>query len=277
MTLFRTLAAHALRRGRELLLDNALVLTRAQVRCPVCGHPLASTLRYGRFAAATGPARSRAEVGKGHEKYRCLACGHVYTTWFPALSEFSAIYSQMYEGRQQLEPSPRSRHQETLVRRLIARCGEGGRYLDFGCGGNFTIAYALQGQGLRVHACDIHADAPYDQDVFFRFDPDRRDDACFDGISSLDAIEHVQDIRATWTYFNRALRPGGFMVHSFPSAFRYGTRHYFFQIPFHSCLFSRTSLAAWSRQMGFEYLGPEPLTGSDVPECYWFQKVGPPS
>lgn len=268
------LASAAARRARELLLDNRFMLPSIQVECPVCGHPSASLLRYGPFAAATGAARNRAEVGGGHEKYRCLRCGHLFTTWFPDLSGFSEIYSEMYDAPLQLQPNARLTHQETLVRKLAARSGAEGRFLDFGCGGNFSIAYALRREGLLVHACDIHRDAPYDGDTFFRFDPALPHIERFAGISSLDAIEHVQDIAATWTYFNRALRPGGLMLHSFPGAFRYGPRHYFSQIPFHACLFSRRSLEIWCSRMGFEYLGAEPLPGSDVPECYWFRKVG---
>jgi SAM-dependent methyltransferase len=265
----------AARRAADDLLSHPLLLPRANATCPVCGFTRVAVLRYGGFRdVATGAALKLREIHAGHEKYRCLDCDHLFTTWFPALDDFSEIYSRIYDDDQQLAPNARRPHQEALIRKLVAKRGASGSYLDFGCGGNFSIAFDLRREGLSVSACDIHKDYPYDNDVLLRFDPSRDDEGRFDGISSLDAIEHVQDIAATWRYFNRALKPGGLMVHSFPTAFRYGYRHFFSRIPFHACLFSHRSLSLWTRRLGFEYLGPEPLPGSDVPECYWFRKIG---
>jgi len=262
------------RKLRLLLACSRFVLRAKRVQCPVCTHEVASVLRYGPFLDVfDGPSQALPEIRTGHEKYVCRECGHCFTTWFPALDEFSVLYSNLENDDQRLVPNSRCNAQREMIRRLIARRGPDGRYLDFGCGRNFSICHDMRRDGLDVCACDIHRSYPYDGEVFFRYDPARPDVSRFDGISSMDAIEHIQNIASVWRYFNRALKPGGFMVHSFPSVFRYGYGHLFCRIPVHACLFSRRSLQIWSDKMGFSYLGSEPLPDCDVGECYWFRKI----
>lgn len=247
---------------------NQIFLKRVLMQCPICDNLEAYILHYGSFRT------SRGNKLASHNKYICAKCSHVYSNWFHTeTNKMGELYANFFHDRPwPIAPNPRKKAQEELINMLIQKRDKDGDYLDFACGSNFSIAYEMREKDVNVFACDIRNDLPYDNEILFKCTPSKPFDEKFDGISSIDAIEHIQNIYETWKFFNKSLKKDGLMVHSFPTTFKYSYAHYFFRIPFHFCLFSKESLLLWCDKMGFEYLGEENLHGSDVGECYWFKK-----
>lgn len=240
--------------------------TLTAASCPVCRCVRSTRLRYPSFEAPN-------TTVPPHDKYECRSCGHVFTRWLPDdVDDVGNVYSEAYDdGRP--EPNPRKPVERTLLDRAIEQMGSEGRYLDFSCGDNYSVVGDCRSEGLDVHGCDIRESFPTDLDGLFRYHPEMSVERPFDGIVSVDALEHVQDVGSAWRFLNRSLVEGGVMLHSFPTAFRFHKGHHFFRIPFHACLFSRESLSRWSEHMGFEYLGERELPDSDVGYYYAFEKT----
>ena len=256
-------------RLKGILKFQPLFLKKTLATCPVCNHYQAYILPYPAF-------KTPLKKLPPHDKYLCSYCGHVYTRWLSqSVNQIGQIYSACYDQKEQrkINANPRKTAQKKLLLLLAKKTKKQGCYLDFACGDNFSIAADLRKEGLKVWACEIRNKYPYDNKVFFRYNPSKPFKKKLAGIASLDAIEHIQTIKKTWRFFNLSLKKNGLMVHSFPTAFRYHYYHRFFRIPFHACLFSRKSLLLWSKKMGFKYLGEEALPESDVGVCYWFKKV----
>lgn len=235
--------------------------------CPVCQHIEAIRLRYPAFETPniTIPP---------HDKYECQSCGHVFTKWLPNdIHNLGNLYSKAYDTDEVVKPNPRKSIERKLLDRIMEDLGDENRYLDFSCGNNYSVVTEARSNGEQVFGCDIRESFPDDQEGLFHYHPEMTISCEFDGIISVDALEHVQDIESTWRFLNRSLVKGGIMLHSFPTAFRFHKGHHFFQIPFHACLFSRQSLRQWSEKMGFEYRGERKLFGSDVGYYYVFEKV----
>ncbi|MCK4326937.1 MAG: methyltransferase domain-containing protein [Candidatus Diapherotrites archaeon] len=245
---------------------NSLVLKKVLMACPVCESVEARVLHY-------PPFKTPLKRLPAHDKYLCENCGHVYSKIFPEdILQMGKIYTYCYG--QNTEATPRKESEKRLQYELIEKLGRGGAYLDFSCGNNFSVAYELRKEGTEAYACEIREGYPYDDKIFFRYNPREPFTEKFDGISSVDAIEHIQGIRQAWQFFNKSLKKNGLMAHSFPTTFKYGHNHHFFRIPFHTCLFSEKSLRLWSKKMGFKYLGEASLKNSDVGVSYWFKKTG---
>lgn len=235
--------------------------------CPVCRHVEATRLRYPRFETAN-------MIIPSHDKYECRSCGHVFTRWLPDdIDDLGDLYSMAYDTDEIAGPNPRKSAERKLLNRAMEERGADGNYLDFSCGHNYSVVTDARSDGEQVYGCDIRDSFPVEREGLFQYHPEMSVPREFDGIVSVDALEHVQDLEAAWQFLNRALVEGGVMLHSFPTAFRFHRGHHFFQIPFHACLFSRESLSRWSERIGFAYRGERELPGSDVGYYYAFEKV----
>lgn len=207
----------------------------AGIPCPVCG----GSSRTTRFDRPEGTI----------EKYICSNCGHLFSDFLqtdPGLGQEMFHFDTENPGRQT---------QVELLEELIWRSGsQHGVYLDFGVGGNLAAFQEVQARyrDHRLMACDTY---PSPVPGYFQTYAEDSPQHCFDGISSYAVVEHLTDTLATWTYFNRLLKPvvdgGGIMVHAFPSQLHHEYAHWSIQIRSHVCLFSHASLARVCEQTGF--------------------------
>jgi SAM-dependent methyltransferase len=108
--------------------------------------------------------------------------------------------------------------------------------LDFGCHDG-AVVEALRGDGLDVSGFDV-ADGkdtaawsrPYVRYVDLAHYRIPWSDASFDVLYSHHVLEHVADYRQALGEMHRVLRPGGVMVHLFPSRWRVLEAHW--KVPF---------------------------------------------
>lgn len=258
-----TLRSRLLRFKHDFGRDKAVAAS-----CPVCGHVRSLQLSYPPFETPHLPIPA-------HDKYKCCTCGHVFTQWLPnEINALGDLYSEAYDEEGTPAPNPRKSAERRLLDMSMEEHQEGS-FLDFSCGNNYSVVMEARSEGFDVYGCDIRESFPAELEGLFQYHPSMDVPRTFDGIVSVDALEHVQDMESAWRFLNRSLEDGGVMLHSFPTAFRFHRGHHFFQIPFHACLFSRESLSRWSKQMGFKYRGEHVLTGSDVGYYYEFEKVEP--
>jgi len=245
------------------------------ITCPVCMHTTTKALRYGRFAHVTGESRCLPEVSS-HRKYICVNCGHCFANWLDGdLANTADKYAGIYDGAQLLQEGPRARYEEGLFRYVLRRLGNPKKatLLDFGCGPNRSPVEKLRNEGFDARGCDILPIYSYDGDVFFQHTANASPWlGRFDGIVSIDVVEHLADTIGSWSYFNRILKPGGIMAHCFPSQIHYSFLHSYFRTPFHVCLFSRRSISLLLERTGFVLDDVEPFD-ADVPYVFCFRKT----
>jgi len=244
--------------------------------CPICGRNRTKAVAYGRAEHLTGSSADLAEA-KGHNKYRCMHCGHFFTNW---LDDSIGSVARKYSGRYGQPPDSikgnvREEDEKALFRMLCGLLGPPREtsVLDFGCGPNVAPTLELRAQGYDAHCCDILEEYDYDGEVFFKHENDAtRRRGAYDGIISLDVVEHLGNTIESWTYFNRILKPQGKMVHSFPSQFHYRFDIPYFAAPFHTCLFSPKSLGLLMEKTGFRLDDIVPFQG-DIPWAFVFTKT----
>jgi hypothetical protein len=242
--------------------------------CPICGSNRSMEIKYGRADFITGPSAELPEA-QAHSKYRCHRCGHLYSHWLDVgLEQVGQVTGEAYANDKLRVENFRAKYQLGLLRLLLDLLGHPARarLLDFGCGPNLSPTQTLRGEGHDAHCCEI-MDYPYDGEIFFRHtnDPARWRNY-FDGIVSIDVIEHLGNTLETFTYFNRILKPGGYMAGCFPTQYHYQRNHSYFQNPYHVCLLSPESLEILCRKTGFALLRIEPFE-ADIPFVFLFQKT----
>jgi hypothetical protein len=242
--------------------------------CPICGGSRSMEIRYGRADFITGPSAQLPEA-QAHSKYRCRRCGHLYSHWLDVpLEQVGKVSGEAYGTDKLRVENFRAGYQLGLHRYLLGVLGHPARaaLLDFGCGPNLSPTTTLRREGHDARCCDI-MDYPYDGEIFFRHtnDPARWRNF-FDGIVSIDVIEHLGNALETFTYFNRILKPGGYMAGCFPTQYHYQRDHSYFQNPYHVCLLSPASLKILCRKTGFALLRIEPFE-ADIPYVFLFRKT----
>lgn len=238
------------------------------VPCPICTH--GNSLQF-------APPPGKANGAAAPRKYLCRRCGHFFDPGLDgSLDRAATVYRQDKTPAALTQENARSVHQLSLLRRVLARLDtpEDACVLDFGCGSNRSPTRTLRAEGIDAHCCDILADYPYDEDIFFQYelnDPHWR--GRFDALCSIDVIEHLGDTLKAWGSLNRMLKPGGWMAHCFPARMHYALRHPTCLAAEHACIFSRRSLQMTSQATGFRLMGVS-FFPADVPFVFEFQKVG---
>jgi SAM-dependent methyltransferase len=242
--------------------------------CPICGSNRSMEIQYGRADFITGPSAQLPEA-EAHSKYRCRHCGHLYSHWLDVdLQQVGKLTGDTYNTDKLWVENFRAKYQLALHRYLLDLLGHPARanLLDFGCGPNLSPTMTLRKEGHDVRCCDI-MDYKYDGEIFFRHTNDSaRWRNFFDGIISIDVIEHLGNTLETFTYFNRILKPGGYMAGCFPTQHHYQRDHPYFQNPYHVCLLSPQSLNMVCEKTGFALLKIEDFP-ADVPHIFVFQKI----
>jgi hypothetical protein len=242
--------------------------------CPICGSHESMEIKFGRADFITGPSAELPEA-KGHSKFRCHHCGHLYSHWLDIeLERVGKFSGEAYNDDQLRVENYRAKYQLNLMRYLLALLGHPAHanLLDFGCGPNLSPTMTLRKEDHDVRCCDI-MDYPYDGEIYFRHTNDAsRWPQFFDGIVSIDVIEHLGNTVESFTYFNRILKPGGYMAGCFPTQYHYKRSHPYFHNPYHVCLLSPKSLKILCQKTGFSLLKIEPFE-ADIPFVFLFQKV----
>jgi SAM-dependent methyltransferase len=240
------------------------------ILCPICGNRSAKLFRFGPDRTVTGPSRRYPEISVGHDKYCCTHCRNIFATWLQRdVNEVGEIYSGICDGSSEVHVENDRKERQKEMMRICARLirehdGERTahiRILDFGCGPNFRAAYELRQEdpGLELFGCDINPALPYDGKIFFRFAGDFSAEmrGVFDGITSVDVFEHLNDPVKDMERFNRLMRIGGMMVHFAPLQWLLRLRRGHFETAFHTNFPSKKSLRILCEKTGFEFLGDE--------------------
>ncbi|MDO9549196.1 MAG: class I SAM-dependent methyltransferase [Candidatus Marinimicrobia bacterium] len=248
--------------------------------CPVSGGKKAKVFRYGKDPYATGEVLKLDEISKGHDKYCCVECKHLYALWLrKSANKVGELYSNIYAGGGEVyTENDRKDIQKEMMRIAHKYCSgnvEGAfAGLDFGCGPNFRAAYELRDEGIEAYCSDILPKLPYDGKVFFKFDEHSAEifKNRFSAISSVDVLEHLNWPVNDFLVFNRMLKPKGFMVHFTPMINHFPVFGSHADHVFHTNFFSSKSLAIICEKTSFR------LVNKVVkPRGYWyyiFQKLG---
>lgn len=196
--------------------------------CPICSCKTARVFHYGRDTYATGNVLLFDEVSKGHKKYCCTYCKHIYALWLRKdLETVGNLYSNIYSGESEVYIE----NERKEIQKQMMRIAQEIYYysnskkseipftvLDFGCGPNFKAAYELRKEGIEAYCCDILPGLPYDNNIFLKYDSDfsKSFQNKFVGLTSVDVLEHLNTPIQDFQQFNKMVKLNGVMVHYSP-------------------------------------------------------------
>jgi SAM-dependent methyltransferase len=217
-----------------------------------------------------------------HDKYYCPACHFLWADVFDNLSlaEYGVKYTENNYEHQRKPVESRMAFAPRLLAQLIWRTG-GRRFLDYGCGYNYSYIYELRSRGIDLWGCDISAAVPYSRFVR-RLPADGYPDEWFNGLYSIDVMEHVADFFNDFRAMTRLLRPGGFLLHNTISLDAYWKGDDqppddpMVWAPWHCSVFSNRSAGLLAEKMGLKFCGAV-HPHSDTGLAFLFQKPGPPN
>lgn len=219
--------------------------------CPICKSDSIATV-------------SLVVKGDKISKCFCIDCLHLYSKWLA--SDLDKV-QELFDYDQE---TSRVHEQKYLLREAMKCSNDAGCFLDFGVGGNIAATVEMQ-EELPEHTfygCDLNKRD--DRNYFVTYTDDEMIGK-FDAIASNSVIEHLDDTMQTWGYFNKLLKPGGWMVHSFPSQMHFDWSHWGLAIERHVCLFSSTSLRILCAETGFKFIKWRYSTRLRWP-MFYFQK-----
>ena len=250
----------------------------AGIPCKLCGNPQGNwQIHYPLFVFRSGD--FEAPPWFAHDKYYCPRCHFLWTDVFDNLSlaDYGVKYTENNYEHQRRPTEARMVFAPALLASLVARTG-GGRFLDYGCGYNYSYLFELRSRGFDLWGCDISAAVPYSRYIR-RLPQENFPDARFDGIFSIDVMEHIADFDGDFRNLARMLRPGGYMLHNTISLDSYwkGTDEPpddpMTWAPWHCSVFSNRSAEVLARKAGLEFCGPR-RTRSDTGLAFLFRKPG---
>lgn len=247
--------------------------------CKLCGNGAGVwKIHYPTFVYRSGT--FEAPPWFAHDKYYCPACHFLWTDVFDELSltEYGVKYTENNYDHQRRPVESRMAFAPRLLARLILKTG-GRRFLDYGCGYNYSYIYELRSRGIDLWGCDISAAVPYSRFVR-RLPKDGYPDDWFDGIYSIDVMEHVADFFNDFRNMTRFLRPGGYLLHNTISLDAYWKGDGeppddpMVWAPWHCSVFSSRSAGVLAEKSGLELCGPV-HTRTDTGLAFLFRKPGP--
>lgn len=167
--------------------------------------------------------------GDTFEVRACGSCGAVFLAPRPTAGQLARAYDESYygEGEEKFEgPVERvlNLFRAQRAARLAARLGYRGRVLDIGCGnGNFLAALGRMGE-FELHGIELEGGSaerarrvPGIHLSTAALGPDQFEPGSLDAITLFHVFEHLTAPRETLELIARALRPGGWLVMSFPN------------------------------------------------------------
>jgi len=251
----------------------------AGMPCKLCGNPQGNwQIHYPLFVFRSGD--FEAPPWFAHDKYYCPRCHFLWTDFFDNLSlaEYGVKYTENNYEHQRRPTESRMAFAPGLLASLIRRTG-GGAFLDYGCGYNYSYIFELRSRGFDLWGCDISAAVPYSR--YIRRLPEQNfPDAWFDGIFSIDVMEHIADFEGDFCNMARMLRPGGYMLHNTISLDDYWKGNDqppddpMAWAPWHCSVFSNRSAEVLAGRIGLEFCGRR-RTRSDTGLAFLFRKPGP--
>jgi ubiquinone/menaquinone biosynthesis C-methylase UbiE len=145
-----------------------------------------------------------------------------------ALQSFFALNGRLADSVEPLLPQAKVNldllHDHVIAHHMNRRPGQ--TVVDVGGGRSCRFAkYRDPNKNIRLVAVDISAEElSHNVDVDERLTVDIVEDLAFgdceiDIITSRSVVEHLPDVEAFIRHSARVLRPGGYMVHAFPSKF----------------------------------------------------------
>ncbi|MFP6756410.1 MAG: methyltransferase domain-containing protein [Alphaproteobacteria bacterium] len=160
----------------------------------------------------------------GYQLYQCRGCRFVYLDPMPSAREFSALYDDAYQGAtagyfaKTDKKLRRSRRQLARIRRKVS----GGRFLDIGCNGGFTVEaareYGFEAFGIELDPVSLaYAQSHFPTNHYFhgRIE-DYPSKNPFDVVYCSEVIEHVADANGFLSATARLMRPGALLYLTTP-------------------------------------------------------------
>ncbi len=254
---------------------------QAGVTCKLCGQREGIWLiHYPQFVFRSGA--FEAPPWFAHDKYYCPHCHFLWADVFDKLSqaEYGQKYTENNYDHQRRPTESRMAFAPQLLAELIRRTG-GTRFLDYGCGYNYSYIYELRSRGFDLWGCDISAAVPYSR--FVRQLPhEPYPEGFFDGLYSIDVMEHLANFEGDFRTMAAMLRPGGLILHNTISLDQYWNgegdppRDPMVWAPWHCSVFSERSAAVLAARLGLEFCG-KLATQSDTGLAFLFRKPGRPA
>ena len=251
----------------------------ADKKCKLCGNSADIwAIHYPHYVFRSG--NFEAPPWFAHDKYYCPTCHFLWAEVFDNLSlaEYGVKYTENNYDHQRRPVEPRMAFAPLLLAYLIWRTG-GSRFLDYGCGYNYSYIYELRSRGIDLWGCDISAAVPYSRYVR-RLPDEGYPPAWFDAIYSIDVMEHVAEFFADFATMARIVRPGGLILHNTISLDRYWKGDGqppddpMVWAPWHCSVFSEKSATLLAEKSGLEFCGTV-RTHSDTGLAFLFRKPGP--
>lgn len=238
------------------------IICRSGPACKVCSSPNTLVIHFPPFQFVSGD--FKAVPWWEHEKYYCPACRFLWADWLDgkSLEEYGEEYVKANTDEQRRPAERRMCMAPELLLRLLCMTG-GSRFLDYGVGYNVPYIYELRARGIDLWACDISVAVPYSRFVK-RLPQETLPEGTFDGIYSLEVMEHLFHLHEDFLRMFRLLQPGGMMLHQTLLATDYWDgnppfpRYYGLWDPYHVSVFSEDSARLVAEQVGLEYLGCVP-------------------
>lgn len=249
------------------------------VGCKLCGNTAGVwKIHYPEFVFRSG--EFEAPPWFAHDKYFCPSCRFLWSDVFDAMD--AATYGRKYVEcnyeHQRRPTESRMVFAPLLLARLIRLTG-GRRFLDYGCGYNYTYLYELRSRGFDLWGCDISAAVNYSR-YLRRLPGEDFPDAFFDGVYSIDVMEHLKDFEADIRNIARVVKPGGCLLFNTISLDNYlkgdggAPDDPLVWTPWHCSVFSEKSAGVLAAKLGLEFQGVI-RTPSDTGLAFLFRKPGP--
>ena len=251
----------------------------AAVHCKLCGNGEGLwEIHYPEYVFRSGD--FEAPPWFGHSKFYCPACHFLWTDVFKNMDlvEYGKKYVENNYDHQRRPTESRMACAPYLLGKLVRLTG-GRRFLDYGCGYNTTYLYELRSRGFDVWGCDISAAVNYSRFVL-QLPFENFPDSFFDGIYSLDVMEHFSQFGEDFKNISRILKPGGYVLHNTISLDEYwkGDKEPpddpMVWAPWHCSVFSERSAAMLADKVGLIFEGTI-RTRSDTGLAFLFHKSGP--
>jgi len=250
----------------------------AAVHCKLCGNGEGIwEIHYPEYIFRSGD--FEAPPWFAHSKYYCPSCHFLWTDVFRDMDlvAYGEKYVENNYDHQRRPTESRMAQAPSLLEKLVRLTG-GSRFLDYGCGYNSTYIYELRSRGFDVWGCDISAAVNYSRFVL-HLPFENFPEGFFDGIYSMDVMEHFSQFEGDFENMLRILKPGGYVLHNTISLDQYWKDDKeppddpMVWAPWHCSVFSRRSAAVLADRvrLGFEGVIP---TQSDTGLAFLFRKPG---
>lgn len=247
-------------------------------QCTLCGNEQGLWLiHFPEYIYKTGA--FEAPPWFSHNKFLCPSCRFLWTDVFDKLdtAEYGKKYTEANYDHHRRPTEDRMAFAPMLISKLVKLSG-GSRFLDYGCGYNYPYIYELRSRGFDLWGVDISAGINYSRYIR-RLPFENFPDDFFDGIFSIDVMEHLAHFDNDFSNMKRILKPGGYMLHNSISLDQFwrgdnaAPDDPMVWSPWHCTIFSERSAAVLAERLGLVFKGMIP-TRSDTGLAFLFRKAG---